>query len=64
MLGVVVVHFGPAPVPDAGLGNLYGVSHGRAFVLFALLAGVEWRCSSAPLARAAISCSQAADPPD
>ncbi len=58
-----MLHFGPTPVPDTALGNLYGVSHGRAFVLFALLAGVEWCCSSAPLARAAISCSWAADPP-
>ncbi len=35
-----MVHFGPTPVPDAALGNLYGVSHGYASVLFALLAGV------------------------
>jgi hypothetical protein len=40
VLGVIMVHFGPTPVPDAALGNLYGVSHGRASILFALLAGV------------------------
>jgi uncharacterized membrane protein len=41
VLGMVMVHFGPSPVPDTALGNLYsGVSHGRASVLFALLAGV------------------------
>jgi hypothetical protein len=37
---MVMVHFGPNPAPDTALGNLYGVSHGRASVLFALLAGV------------------------
>jgi hypothetical protein len=37
---MVMVHFGPNPRPDTLLGNLYGVSHGRASVLFALLAGV------------------------
>jgi hypothetical protein len=40
VLGMVMVHFGPNPAPDTALGNLYGVSHGRASVLFALLAGV------------------------
>ena len=40
VLGMVMAHFGPNPVPDTVLGNLYGVSHGRASVLFALLAGV------------------------
>jgi uncharacterized membrane protein len=40
VLGMVMVHFGPNPRPDTFLGNLYGVSHGRASVLFALLAGV------------------------
>src|SRR5918996_1227482 len=40
VLGMVMVHFGPNPRPDTLLGNLYGVSHGRASVLFALLAGV------------------------
>ncbi len=40
VLGMVMVHFGPNPRPDTALGNLYGVSHGRASVLFALLAGV------------------------
>src|ERR687890_2631387 len=37
---MVMVHFGPNPTPDTALGNVYGVSHGRASVLFALLAGV------------------------
>jgi hypothetical protein len=37
---MVMVHFGPNPRPDTALGDLYGVSHGRASVLFALLAGV------------------------
>ncbi len=40
VLGMVMIHFGPNPRPDTFLGNLYGVSHGRASVLFALLAGV------------------------
>jgi uncharacterized membrane protein len=40
VLGMVMVHFGRNPEPDTTLGNLYGVSHGRASVLFALLAGV------------------------
>jgi peptidoglycan/LPS O-acetylase OafA/YrhL len=40
VLGMVMVHFGPNPRPDTLLGDLYGVSHGRASVLFALLAGV------------------------
>src|ERR671917_2028548 len=40
VVGMVMVHFGPFPVPDTALGNLYGLSHGRASVLFALLAGV------------------------
>jgi hypothetical protein len=35
-----MVHFGRNPEPDTTLGNLYSVSHGRASVLFALLAGV------------------------
>lgn len=38
--GMVMVHFGPFPAPDTTFGNLYSVSHGRASVLFALLAGV------------------------
>jgi uncharacterized membrane protein YeiB len=37
---MVMVHFGPNPAPDTALGNLYSLSHGRASVLFALLAGV------------------------
>jgi uncharacterized membrane protein len=40
VLGMVMVHFGPNPRPDTFLGDLYGVSHGRASVMFALLAGV------------------------
>ncbi len=40
VLGMVMVHFGPNPAPDTALGNLYGISHGRASVLFVLLAGV------------------------
>ena len=40
VLGMVMVHFGSNPRPDTFLGDLYGVSHGRASVLFALLAGV------------------------
>jgi uncharacterized membrane protein len=40
IFGMVMVHFGPFPAPDTALGNLYGLSHGRASVLFALLAGV------------------------
>lgn len=38
--GMVMVHFGPNPVPDTTAGQLYALSHGRASVLFALLAGV------------------------
>jgi hypothetical protein len=37
---MVIVHFGPNPVPDTVFGNLYEVPHGRASVLFVLLAGV------------------------
>lgn len=40
VLGMVIVHFGPNPVPDTVFGNLYEVPHGRASVLFVLLAGV------------------------
>src|ERR671913_1219161 len=40
IFGMVMVHFRPFPAPDTALGNLYGLSHGRASVLFALLAGV------------------------
>ena len=40
VLGMVTVHFGPKPAPDAALVGLYGISHGRASVLFVLLAGV------------------------
>jgi hypothetical protein len=35
-----MVHLAPNQTPDTALGNLYGVSHGRASVLFVLLAGV------------------------
>lgn len=35
-----MVHFGPKPVPETALGDLYGLTDGRASVLFVLLAGV------------------------
>jgi uncharacterized membrane protein YeiB len=38
--GMVMVHFGPNPVPDTTAGQIYEVSHGRASILFALLAGL------------------------
>ena len=38
--GMVMVHFGPFPVPDTFSGSLYGITEGRASVLFVLLAGV------------------------
>ena len=37
---MVMVHFSPNRVPDTVLGELYGLSNGRASVLFVLLAGV------------------------
>lgn len=40
VLGMVMVHFGPTPAPDTALGALYELPHGRASVLFVLLAGV------------------------
>lgn len=40
ILGMVMVHFGPNPVPDTTLGTIYEVSHGRASILFVLLAGI------------------------
>ena len=40
VLGMVMVHFGPTPAPDTALGWLYELPHGRASVLFVLLAGV------------------------
>lgn len=40
VLGMVMVHFGPTPAPDTALGGLYELPHGRASVLFVLLAGV------------------------
>ena len=44
VLGMVMVHFGPTPAPDTALGALYELPHGRASVLFVLLAGVGWPC--------------------
>lgn len=38
--GMVMVHFGPNPVPTTTAGRIYDLSHGRASILFALLAGV------------------------
>lgn len=38
--GMIMVHFGPNPVPDTTAGNVYDVTHGRASILFVLLAGV------------------------
>ncbi len=38
--GMIMVHFGPNPVPDTTLGEIYEVSHGRASILFVLLAGI------------------------
>lgn len=39
--GMVMVHFGPNPSqPETTEGQIYNLSHGRASVLFALLAGV------------------------
>lgn len=41
ILGMVMVHFGPSsPPPDDWLSWLYGLPHGRASVLFVLLAGI------------------------
>lgn len=40
IVGMVMVHFGPFPVPETTAGHLYGITEGRASVLFALLAGV------------------------
>lgn len=40
VLGMVTVHFGPTPAPDTALGAFYELPHGRASVLFVLLAGV------------------------
>lgn len=40
VLGMVMTHFGPNPVPESFGGDVYGVVLGRASVLFALLAGV------------------------
>ena len=38
--GMIMVHFGPTPVPDSTGGMIYDVSHGRASILFVLLAGI------------------------
>lgn len=38
--GMVMVHFGPKPVPETVAGKLYGISDGRASVLFVVLAGL------------------------
>lgn len=40
VLGMVMAHFGPNPMPESLGGDVYGVVLGRASVLFALLAGV------------------------
>jgi uncharacterized membrane protein YeiB len=37
---MVMVHFGPNPVPETTLGTIYDVSHGRASILFVFLAGI------------------------
>jgi hypothetical protein len=37
---MVMVHFGPNPVPDTTIGSVYEVSHGRASILFVFLAGI------------------------
>lgn len=41
IVGMVMVHFGPFPPPDTFSGQLYGITQGRASVLFALLAGLS-----------------------
>lgn len=42
VIGMVMVHFGPtgASQPEGLAGELYGLAHGRASILFALLAGI------------------------
>ncbi|MBA2692610.1 MAG: DUF1624 domain-containing protein [Rubrobacter sp.] len=40
VLGMVMAHFGPTPMPESLGGDVYGVVLGRASILFALLAGV------------------------
>ncbi len=40
VLGMVMAHFGPNPMPESFGGDMYGVVLGRASILFALLAGV------------------------
>lgn len=39
VVGMVMVHIGPTGGPGAA-GTVYGITHGRASVLFVLLAGV------------------------
>lgn len=40
ILGMVMVHLGPSPLPGTFAGTLYGLTEGRASVLFVLLAGI------------------------
>jgi hypothetical protein len=40
VIGMVMVHFSPPSIPETPGGALYDLSHGRASVLFALLAGI------------------------
>lgn len=40
IVGMVMVHFGPIERPGDALGRLYRVTHGRASMLFVVLAGV------------------------
>jgi uncharacterized membrane protein len=40
IVGMVMVHFGPNPVPETTLGTIYDVSHGRASILFVFVAGI------------------------
>lgn len=41
IVGMVMVHFGPnSPPPDDWLSLFYGLSHGRASLLFVILAGI------------------------
>lgn len=50
--GMVTVHFGPVREPTGPLGHVYSLPHGRAAILFALLAGVGVSLLSAgPAAR-------------
>lgn len=40
IVGMVMVHFGPFPIPETMAGSIYAITQGRSSVLFALLAGV------------------------